>query len=88
MLVNIVIMPDPDVKRLMWLIFAGSRGGENRIKITDFLKTRPYNINQLADALGIDYKLVQHHIDVLERNNMGNKSWRKVWGTLLYFNLS
>jgi hypothetical protein len=62
MLVNIVIMPDPDAKRLMWFIFAGSRGGENRIKIIDFLKTRSYNINQLVDALGVDYKLVHHQV--------------------------
>ena len=47
-------MPDPDAKRLMWFIFAGSRGGENRIKIIDFLKKRPYNVNQLADVLGVD----------------------------------
>ena len=38
MLVNIVIMPDPDAKCLMWFIFAGSRGGENSIKIIDFLE--------------------------------------------------
>ncbi len=62
MLLNIAIMPGPDAKRLMWFIFAGSRGGEKRIKIIDFLKTRPFNINQLADALGVDCKLVQHHI--------------------------
>jgi predicted transcriptional regulator len=76
-------MPDPDAKRLMWFLFAGSRGGENRIKIIDFLKKRPYNINQLADALGVDYKLVQHHIGVLERNNMVTKAGEKY--AVLYF---
>jgi DNA-binding transcriptional ArsR family regulator len=55
-------MLDPDAKRVLWFLFAGSRGGENRIRIIDFLKKRPYNINQLADALGVDYKLVQHHM--------------------------
>ncbi len=49
-------MTDPDAKRLMWFLFAGSRGGENRIKIIDLLKKRPYNVNQLADILGVDYK--------------------------------
>jgi DNA-binding transcriptional ArsR family regulator len=76
-------MPDPDAKRLMWFIFAGSRGGENRIKIIDFLKKRPYNVNQLADVLGVDYKLVQHHIGVLERNNMVTKAGER-YG-VLYF---
>jgi DNA-binding transcriptional ArsR family regulator len=76
-------MPDPDVKRVLWFLFAGSRGGENRIKIVELLKERPYNINQLADALGVDYKLVQHHIGVLERNNMVTKAGEK-YG-VLYF---
>ena len=76
-------MLDPDARRLLWFLFAGSRGGENRIKIIDFLKKRPYNINQLADALGVDYKLVQHHIGVLERNNMVTKTGEKY--AVLYF---
>ncbi|HEX6254016.1 MAG TPA: winged helix-turn-helix domain-containing protein [Nitrososphaera sp.] len=76
-------MPDPDAKRVLWFLFAGSRGGENRIRIIDFLKKRPYNINQLADALEVDYKLVQHHIGVLERNNMVTKAGEKY--AVLYF---
>jgi DNA-binding transcriptional ArsR family regulator len=76
-------MPDPDAKRVLWFLFAGSRGGENRIRIIDFLKKRPYNINQLAEALGVDYKLVQHHIGVLERNNMVTKAGEKY--AVLYF---
>jgi predicted transcriptional regulator len=76
-------VPDPDAKRLLWFLFAGSRGGENRIKIIDFLKKRPYNTNQLADALGVDYKLVQHHIGVLERNNLVTKTGEKY--AVLYF---
>jgi DNA-binding transcriptional ArsR family regulator len=76
-------MLDPDAKRVLWFLFAGSRGGENRIRIIDFLKKRPYNINQLADALGVDYKLVQHHIAVLERNNMVTKAGEKY--AVLYF---
>jgi DNA-binding transcriptional ArsR family regulator len=76
-------MLDPDARRLLWFLFAGSRGGDNRIKIIDFLKKRPYNINQLADALGVDYKLVQHHIGVLERNNMVTKAGEKY--AVLYF---
>ncbi len=43
MFMNIIIMPDPDAKRLMWFLFAGSRGGENRIKIIGFLKKRLYS---------------------------------------------
>ena len=76
-------MPDPDAKRILWYLFAGSRGGENRIKIIDLLKERPHNTNQLAEALGVDYKAVQHHIGVLEKNNMVTKAGEK-YG-VLYF---
>lgn len=76
-------MPDPSVKRLLWFLFAGSRGGDNRIRIIDLLKEHPYNINQLAEALRLDYKAVQHHITVLEKNNIINKMGEK-YG-ILYF---
>ena len=76
-------MPDPDAKRLLWFLFAGSRGGENRIKIIDLLKERPQNINQLAEAMRVDYKAVQHHIGVLEKNNMVTRTGEK-YG-VLYF---
>jgi DNA-binding transcriptional ArsR family regulator len=76
-------MPDPEAKRLLWFLFAGSRGGENRIRIIDLLKEQPHNMNQLAEALGVDYKAVQHHIGVLEKNNMVTKIGEK-YG-VLYF---
>ncbi len=39
MLVRIKIkMPDPNAKRLLWFIFAGSKGGNNRIRIMELLK--------------------------------------------------
>jgi len=70
-------MLDSNAKRLLWYLFAGSRGGNNRIKIIDLLKERPYNINQLAEALGLDYKAIQHHIVVLEKNNLVSKIGEK-----------
>ena len=61
---------DPDVKRLLWFIFAGSRGGLNRLRIIAMLKENPQNTNQLAKNLGLDYKAIQHHIRILEKNNL------------------
>jgi len=61
---------DPDSKRLLWFVFAGSRGGLNRLKIISKLKQNPSNINQLTNELGIDYKAIQHHIRILEKNNL------------------
>jgi len=68
---------DPDAKRLLWFVFAGSRGGLNRLKIISKLRENPFNINQLAKELGLDYKAIQHHIRVLEKNNMITKIGEK-----------
>ncbi|MDP9287646.1 MAG: winged helix-turn-helix domain-containing protein [Thermoproteota archaeon] len=76
-------MTDPNAKRLLWFLFAGSRGGDNRMKIIDLLKERPYNINQLSESLGLDYKAIQHHILVLQKNNIITKLGEK-YG-VLYF---
>ncbi|HZE78523.1 MAG TPA: winged helix-turn-helix domain-containing protein [Nitrososphaeraceae archaeon] len=76
-------MPDPNAKRMLWYIFAGSRGGRNRMKIIELLKDRPYNINQLAETLQLDYKAIQHHILVLEKNNLVNRVGER-YG-ILYF---
>ena len=61
---------DPDVKRLLWFIFVGSRGGINRLRIISLLKEKPLNINQLAKELHLDYKATQHHIKILTKNNL------------------
>ena len=76
-------MPDPSAKRLFWYLFAGSRGGENRIKIILLLKEKPYNTNQLAETMGLDYKAIQHHLDVLAKNNLIIKQGEK-YGVLFF----
>lgn len=76
-------MPDPNARRLLWYLFAGSKGGDNRLRIIDLLSKRPYNINQLAEVLGLDYKAIRHHIMVLEKNNLVSKMGQKY--AVLYF---
>ncbi len=76
-------MPDPSTKPLLWFLFAGSKEGINRIRIIDLLKEQPYNTNQLAGFLKIDYKAVLHHLSVLEKNNLISKIGDK-YG-VLYF---
>lgn len=63
-------MPEQEIKRLLWYLFAGTRGGENRIKILDLLIKNPSNINQLSENLQLDYKTIKHHIHILEKNNL------------------
>ncbi len=61
---------DPVVKRLLWHVLAGSRGGPNRIRILQSLRELPMNTHQLSQAMGFDYKTIQHHLEVLEENGL------------------
>ena len=54
---------------LQWLI-AGTRGGVNRALIIDAIRKEPRNANQLGSLLGVDYRTVRHHLDVLEKNGL------------------
>jgi len=76
-------MSDPAARRLLWYLFAGSKGGENRIKIIKLLQDTPLNINRMAEVLNLDYKAVQHHVDVLQKNNLVSRMGEK-YG-IMYF---
>ncbi len=76
-------MSDPDIIRLLWFLFAGTRGGDNRIKILDLLLKNPLNINKISEELQLDYKTIQHHIRILEKSNLITKMGNK-YG-ILYF---
>ena len=56
---------DPELRRTLWFLLGGKRGGENRARIIWSLRAKPSNINQLATQLGLQYKAVQHHIKIL-----------------------
>ena len=62
-------MPDdPELRRLLWYLLGGTRGGENRARIINELRKRPSNLNQLATKLSLEYRSIQHHIEVLKKN--------------------
>ncbi len=68
---------DPHSKRLLWFVFAGSRGGFNRLRLVRTINEKPLNANQLAKELKLDYKAIQHHVKVLEKNNIITKVGEK-----------
>lgn len=59
-----------NLKRILWHLLGGTRGGPLRIRILQALLDRPYNTNQLAVLLGADYKTIQHHLRVLVENRL------------------
>ncbi len=60
-------------KIVFWTLFVGSRGATNRIRIMSALRKRQRNANQLSTELGLDYKGIQHHLKILEGNNLVTK---------------
>jgi predicted transcriptional regulator len=64
-------MPDdPELRRLLWYLLGGTRGGENRARIIFELRNRPSNLNQLANRLNLEYRSIQHHMEVLRKNSL------------------
>ncbi len=55
---------------MFWWIFVGSKGGVMRMKIVISLKDFPQNANQLAQNLGVNYRTVMHHLNILEENGI------------------
>jgi predicted transcriptional regulator len=68
---------DPELRRLLWFLLGGSRGGQNRARIIRSLWEKPQNQNQLAGELGIQYKAVQHHVKVLVKSSLVVKTGEK-----------
>jgi DNA-binding transcriptional ArsR family regulator len=61
---------DPELRRLLWYLLGGTRGGENRARIIHELRNRPSNLNQLATKLSLEYRSIQHHTEVLKKNSL------------------
>lgn len=58
------------VRRVIWWVFTGTRGGTNRARIVIALKEQPMNANQLPQRMGMDYKTIRHHLRVLMKNHL------------------
>ena len=59
--------------RLLYWLFNASRGGPTRLKIIRLLKLTPKNLHKLSISLGMDYKTVQGHVEILLKNGIIDK---------------
>ncbi len=73
-----------NLKRVLWFVLGGTRGGPLRIRILARLRDRPYNTNQLATDLGVDYKTVQHHVRVLMKNRLIDRQGSGQYGAVFF----
>ena len=47
------------------------------------LRNEPYNINRLAEALDVHYRVAEHHIRILEKNRLVSSAGEK-YGKLYF----
>jgi DNA-binding transcriptional ArsR family regulator len=70
------------MEKALWYLFAGSRGGTNRVRIVRELAERPRNANDLAKRLDVDYNTITHHLDMLREHDVvepGDSDYGKLY---------
>lgn len=65
------------MKKVLWWLILGTRGGINRAKIIKSLNERPYNAHQLAELLNVNYRTIRHHIKILEDSEVVQSTGEK-----------
>ncbi len=78
------VVLDPSFKRMMVYVFVGTRGGQNRARIVELLRTEPTNPNKISEKLSLDYKTVQHHIKLLVENGVIVASSEGTYGAVYF----
>ncbi len=72
------------MKNIAYYLFVGTRGGETRALIAKTLRQQPRNAHQLANALRLDYKTIQHHLRILLDNNILTAVNRGKYGAVYF----
>lgn len=59
-----------NIRKSLHQVFLKRKGGKTTIKIMDLLLERPYNGNQIAKIIKMDYKTIYYHLDILCKNKL------------------
>ena len=69
---------------MLHYLFLASRGGGMRWRIVEALAAAPRNMNQLAEELSVNYKTIQHHVRILEQNEVLIASKASSYGAVYF----
>jgi len=58
------------MRKALWYLLAGTRGGENRARLIRAIDDRPRNANRLSEALDLEYNTVRYHLEKLEDHDV------------------
>jgi len=62
------------MRRLLYWLLEGTKGGPTRTQLLSILIKKPMNLRQLSLAAGLDYKTVEHHVELLMKNSVLERS--------------
>jgi DNA-binding transcriptional ArsR family regulator len=58
------------IKRMAYWLLEGTKGGPTRIRLLAILEKKPMNMHKLSQTAEMDYKSIEHHISLLEKNGL------------------
>jgi DNA-binding transcriptional ArsR family regulator len=58
------------MRHILQYLVAGTRGGHTRARILSALSGQPMNAHRLCKALSLDYKTIEHHLNILIKNSV------------------
>ena len=63
-------MSEKDYKKKICDIILKRKGAETSIKVIELLLKRPFNNNQIAKRIDVDYNTARYHLDLLVKNDL------------------